>query len=180
MAGRRWDPHAAAAVDIQAATPLISATLLAASLGITLNSAIGLLDSLVTADLAVEVAHRAKRRLFGLAGIPPLRDGVAALRRPDPGRERGRPPITPLREKRVRLPPLTPIERREFEYGDLEHWTAHLTQAARPTRRSLDAPAGGQALESGGGLASAGQRIPAIGVHDDGGHQARAPAPPQG
>ena len=41
------------------------------------------------------------------------------------------------------LPPLTPVERREFEYGDLEHWVAHLGQVLRQTRRSLDALARG-------------------------------------
>ena len=148
VAGRRRDSHAAAAVDILAATPLVSATSLAASLGIAVKNAIGLLDGLVTAGLAVEVTHRAKRRLFGLAGMAPLRDGVAAPRRPEPGRGPGRPPIIPVGEERVGppppLPPLTPLERREFEYGDLEHWMAHLAQVLRQTRRSLDALARGQ------------------------------------
>jgi hypothetical protein len=148
VAGRRRDSHAAAAVDFLAATPLVSATSLAAGLGIAVKNAIALLDGLVAAGLAVEVTHRAKRRLFGLAGMAPLRDGVAAPRRPEPGRGRGRPPIVPVEEERVGppppLPPLTPIERREFEYGDLEHWVAHLGQVLRQTRRSLDSLARGQ------------------------------------
>ena len=181
VAGRRRDSHAAAAVDILAATPLVSATSLAAGLGIAVKNAIGLLDGLVTAGLAVEVTHRAKRRLFGLVGMAPLRDGVAAPRRPEPGRGRGRPPVIPVEEETAGppppLPPLTPLERREFEYGDLEHWMTHLAQVLRQTRRSLDALVGGQGLESGGGPASADQRTPAIDSHDDGDHQAGEPAP---
>ena len=73
------------AVDLLAATPLVSATSLAAGLGIAVKNAIALLDGLVAAGIAVEVTHRAKRRLFGLAGMAPLRDGVAAPRRPEPG-----------------------------------------------------------------------------------------------
>ena len=95
VAGRRRDSHATAAVDVLAATALISATSLAAGLGIAVKNAIGLLDSLVAAGLAVEVTHRAKRRLSGLTGMAPLRDGVAAPRRPKLGRGRGRPPINP-------------------------------------------------------------------------------------
>jgi hypothetical protein len=148
VAGRRRDSHAAAAVDLLAATPLVSATSLAAGLGIAVKNAIALLDSLVAAGVAVEVTHRAKRRLFGLAGMAPLRDGVAAPRRPEPGRGRGRPPIIPEEEESVGppppLPPLTPLERREIEYGDLEHWVAHLGQVLRQTRRSLDAVARGE------------------------------------
>ena len=35
------------------------------------------------------------------------------------------------------LPPLTPIERRAFDYSDLEHWMAHLDQTVRQARRTL-------------------------------------------
>jgi len=34
---------------------------------------------------------------------------------------------------------LTPIERRAFDYSDLEHWMAHTDQVIRDTRRSLEA-----------------------------------------
>ena len=49
MAGRRRDSHAAAAVDVLAAVPLISATSLAAGLGMAVKNAIRLLDGLVDA-----------------------------------------------------------------------------------------------------------------------------------
>ena len=92
MAGRRRDSHAAAAVDVLAAVPLISATSLAAGLGIAVKNAIRLLDGLVDAGVAVEVTHRSKRRLFGLKGMAPLAEAVRPPYRPDPDRGRGRPP----------------------------------------------------------------------------------------
>jgi hypothetical protein len=149
VAGRRRDSHAAAAVDVLAATALISATSLAAALGITVKNAIGLLDSLHAAGAVVEVTHRAKRRLFGLPGMAPLREAVRPPYRPEPGRGRGRPPI--MREemeapelRAAPLPPLSPIERRSFDCTDLERSLAELEQAMRRTRRALDALAGRQ------------------------------------
>ena len=63
-----------------AATPVVSATTLAARLGIAVKNAIRLLDELVAADIAVEVTHRSRRRLFGLKGLAPLREGGSACR----------------------------------------------------------------------------------------------------
>ena len=105
VAGRRRHSRAAAAIDIMAATPLVSATSLAAGLGMAVKNAAALLDGFCQAGLAVEVTHRSKRRLFGLAGLAPLRDGVAAPRRPEPGRGRGRPPAMPADAD---LPPPAP------------------------------------------------------------------------
>jgi len=42
--------------------------------------------------IAIEVTHRSKRRLFGLAILAPLRDEVAPSRPSMPGRGPGRPP----------------------------------------------------------------------------------------
>jgi hypothetical protein len=143
-ARRRRDSHAAAAVDVLAATPLISATSLAPALGISVKNAIGLLDSLVAAGAAVEVTHRAKRRLFGLKAMAPLGEAVRPPYRPEPGRGRGRPmvigedPEMPAKA----LPPLSPVERRSFDCTDLERSLAELEQAMRRTRRSLDALTG--------------------------------------
>ena len=115
VAARRRDSHAAAAVDVLAATPLISATSLAAGLGVTVKSAIRLLDGLVAAGVAVEVTHRSKRRLFGLKGMAPLGAAVRPPYRPEPGRGRGRPPTLPVEEDVAAPPlplpsaPLTPI-----------------------------------------------------------------------
>jgi mRNA-degrading endonuclease toxin of MazEF toxin-antitoxin module len=145
-AGRRRDSHAAAAVDVLAAMPLISATSLAAAVGIAVKNAIGLLDSLVAAGAAVEVTRRAKRRLFGLRGMAPLAEAVRPPYRPEPGRGRGRPMA--IREEPEPsagpLPPLSPIERRNFDCTDLERSLAELDQVMRRTRRALDALAGRQ------------------------------------
>jgi hypothetical protein len=91
VSGRRRDSHAAACVDVLAATPLISATSLAAGLGVSVKGAIQLLDGLVAAGVAVEVTRRSKRRLFGLKGMAPLVETVRPPYRPEPGRGRGRP-----------------------------------------------------------------------------------------
>src|SRR3954451_8104901 len=90
-AGRRRTSRAPAAVDLLAAVPLISATTLAAALAMSVNAACAILDELVRREVAVEVTHRHSRRLFGLAGLAPLRQAAAPPRRPLPGRGRGRP-----------------------------------------------------------------------------------------
>jgi hypothetical protein len=91
ITGRRKTSHAAAAVDVLAAAPVISATSLSRILGIAVKNAIRLLDELCDAEIAIEVTHRSKRRLFGLAGLAPLRAAARPPYRPEPGRGRGRP-----------------------------------------------------------------------------------------
>jgi hypothetical protein len=108
------------------------------------KNAIALLDEFHAAGIVVEVTHRSKRRLFGLAGLAPLRDEVRPPRRPEPGRGRGRPPNI-LYVEEVEPPPsppekpLTPIDRKAIDYSDLTHWMAHADQVIRNTRRTLDA-----------------------------------------
>ena len=99
-AGRRSTSRAAACIDILAAAPLASATTLAAGLGMAVKNAIALLIWFAEAGIAVEVTRRSKRRLFGLAGLAPLRDEVAPPRRPEPGRGRGRPPLIKPKKRR--------------------------------------------------------------------------------
>jgi len=142
VAGRRSTSRAAAAVDVLAAAPLVSATTLAAGLGMAVKNAIALLDAFAQTEIVVEVTHRSKRRLFGLAGLAPLRDAIAPPLRPEPGRGRGRPPLG-VEEKTPPPPPLTtpivgPTKRKEFDYSDLDHWMAHADQVIRGTRRTLD------------------------------------------
>jgi hypothetical protein len=140
VAGRRRNSRAAVAVDILAAAPLVSATSLATGLDMAVNNAAALLDAFCAAGIAVEVTHRSKRRLFGLAALAPLRKHVAPPYHPEPGRGRGRPPAIPeadLVTEPPPLPPLTQIERRAFDYSVIEHWMAHLDQTIRQTRRVL-------------------------------------------
>jgi hypothetical protein len=156
VAGRRRTSRAAAAVDILAATPLVSATSLAAGLGMAVKNAAALLDAFCAAGIAVEVTHRAKRRLFGLTGLAPLRDAVRPPYRSDPTRGRGRPrlaqPDDPADSVVLPLPaaPLTLIDRRQFDYSDLDHWMAQTEQAIRHARRTLSALAQPARMEDAG------------------------------
>jgi hypothetical protein len=170
VGGRRRHSRAAVAVDILAATPLVSASSLATGLGMAVNNAAALLDGFCAEGIAVEVTHRSKRRLFGLAALAPLRDQVAPPRRPEPGRGRGRPPSIPPEEPVTEPPPpsmpLAPIERRAFDYSDLELWMAQLDETMRRTRRVLQAlafPSGGPAPSA----QEAGETVPAGDVPDD-------------
>jgi hypothetical protein len=125
VAGRRRHSRAAMAVDILAAAPLVCASSLAAGLGMAVNNAAVLLEGLCAAGFAVELTHRAKRRLFGLAALTPVRE-VAPPRRPA-----AIPLADPVTE-RAALPEraLTPVERRHFDYSALEH------RMVRGSRRS--------------------------------------------
>jgi len=143
VASRRRHSRAAVAIDILAAAPLVSATSLAAGLGMAVKNATALLDGFCAAGIAVEVTHRSKRRLFGLAGLAPLRESVAPPRRPEPGRGRGRPTL--LREAEAETPslplperPLTPVDRQALDFSDLAQWMAHADQAIRHARRVLN------------------------------------------
>jgi len=148
VASRRRHSRAAAAVDILAAAPLVSATSLAAGLGMAVKNAATLLDAFCASGLVVEVTHRSKRRLFGLAGLAPLRDVVRPPHRPEHGRGLGRRPFLREEDEGRVLPlpklPLTPLERRSFDYSDLERWMVHADQAIRQARSVLTETARGR------------------------------------
>ena len=158
---RRRDSHAAAAVDIMAAAPVVSATSLARSLGIAVKNAAALLDAFAARGLAIEVTHRSKRRLFGLGrlaalreeALPPRRLRRASIRRgpvahrpadalPDIERDDGdgAPP-------QHRLLVLSPVERQEFEFSDLDDWMREADRVIRKSQEILDrlSPAAGRA-----------------------------------
>jgi hypothetical protein len=143
ITGRRKSSHAAAAVDVLAAAPVISATSLARILGIAVKNALRLLDELCAAEIAIEVTHRSKRRLFGLAGLAPLRDVVRPPYRPEPNRGPGRPRHDTGEEPLdgdgapAPAPPLSPLERAAFDYSTLEDAMAHLDDVVRRTRQAL-------------------------------------------
>ncbi len=141
---RRKNSRAAAAIDILAATPIISAKSLADRLGMNVANAHALLGELLEAGLVVELSHRSKRRLFGLAGMGRMRDYVAPPRRPQPGRRRGRPrlePEMPHSAPPAELPPAPSggvLPRLAFDFSDLEAAMAAADAAIRETRISLD------------------------------------------
>jgi hypothetical protein len=149
---RRRDSRAGAAVDIMAAAPVVSATSLAGSLGIAVKNAARLLEAFVERGVAIEVTHRAKRRLYGLKHLAPLREEAAPPRRPLPGRGRGRPPrgatgpviaaecadghhAARLLADRLAL---SPLERQEFDFTDLDNWMHQAEQAIRRAQAVLD------------------------------------------
>jgi hypothetical protein len=140
VAPRRRNSHATAVVDLLAAVPLVSATTLAKGLGLAVKTAIGLLESLVKAGVAVEVTHRSKRRLFGLKGLAPIAAVVRPPERAEPGRGRGRPPafVGDPELPAALLPPLTRIDRQRFDYSELEAAMAYAEQVTRDSRRALD------------------------------------------
>jgi hypothetical protein len=143
VSGRRRNSRAAMAIDVLAAAPLLSATTLAKAIGMSIRSATDLLDEFVGDGLVVEVSHRAKRRLFALRGLTPLRDEIAPPRRPLPGRPPGRPRLHRPEEVVVEpvaspAPAISPVERKAIDYSDLETWMAHADDIIRQTRRSLD------------------------------------------
>ena len=123
--------------------PRYCATTLARILGVAVKNAIRILGALVADEIAAEVTQRAKRRLFGLQGLTPLRAVVRPPYRPDPTRGRGRPrhddetnvpDVAP-----PPLPPLAPIERGPVDYTALESAMAHLDAVVRQTRHALRA-----------------------------------------
>ena len=140
--GQRRTSRAAAAIDALAAAPLLSATSLAGILGMSVKGATGLLDTFVADGIVVEVTHRARRRLFGLAGLAPLRDGTAAPRRPQLGRGPGRPRREAAEpadaSPPVVLPPVSRFERPAIDYAALEAAVADCERAIRATRQALD------------------------------------------
>jgi hypothetical protein len=144
VAGRRSHSRAGMAIDMLAAAPLISSKSLAIGLGMAVKNALELLTGLCGEGVVVEVTHRSKRRLFGLAGLAPLRDDVLPPYRPEPGRGRGRPPSIAVETEPPPASPssperaMTPIERRSIDYSELEGAMAHLELAIRDTRRRLD------------------------------------------
>jgi hypothetical protein len=157
VAGRRRDSHAAAAIDILAAAPLVSATTLGQALGIATNNATRLLDGFVGLGIVSEVSQRAKRRLYGLKHLAPLRDAAAAPRRPLPGRRPGRPRAAsgvadasgagadigvPL----VPSPPLLPLERQQFDFSDIDRLLDLTDQAIRRAQSVLEEYAKASAL----------------------------------
>jgi hypothetical protein len=85
VADRRRNSRAAAAIDILAAAPLVSARSLAEGLGMAVQNASALLDGFVAEGLIIEVSRRSKRRLYGLLALARLRDVVAEPRRPEQG-----------------------------------------------------------------------------------------------
>ena len=142
IAGRRSTSRAPLAVDVLAAAPLLSATTLARAVGVSIRAATTMLDDLVGEEIAVEVTHRSARRLFGLAGMVPVRDATTGPRRPEPGRGRGRPRLLPEAEVEEGVPapspPIARFQRPAINYAALDAAMGECDRVVRETRQALD------------------------------------------
>ena len=142
VTGRRSTSRAPLAIDVLAAAPLLSATTLARAVGVSIRAATTMLDEFVGEEIAVEVTHRSARRLFGLAGMVPVRDATTGPRRPEPGRGRGRPRLTPevrvVEEVAAPPRPIARFQRRPIDYAALEAAMAECDRMVRDTRQALN------------------------------------------
>jgi hypothetical protein len=143
VAGRRSNSRAPLAIDVMAATPLISATTLAGAISMSIKNAGMLLERFCVENVAIEVTHRSARRLFGLSGLAPLRDAVRPPKRPEPGRGRGRPAFlieaTDPEPPSAPFPPMARFERPAIDYSALEAAMAFADQTIRHSRHRLTA-----------------------------------------
>lgn len=142
--GRRMTSRAPALIDLLAAAPLLSSRAAAEALDIAPKNVIRLLDELTEQGVIIEVSRRAKRRLYALPGMAPLRDNVVEPKRPEVGRGRGRPPTArfDLEENQaVEAPstPSTPLPRINIDYSGLDAAMAEMESATKRTRAALDA-----------------------------------------
>ena len=91
-AGARSNSRLPAAVDLLAASPLLSISALAEALGCSVEGASRMLDALVQLEVAAEVTGRTgrgARRLYGLKRLLPIRAETTAVRRRTQGRAAG-------------------------------------------------------------------------------------------
>jgi hypothetical protein len=96
------------AIDVLAASPLLSVSALARALGCTVEGASGMLDELARLEIVAEVTGITgcgARRLYGLRRLVPMRAETTATRRCSRGGPRGRP-------RKVLVPPFAelPVE----------------------------------------------------------------------
>ena len=140
--GRRRDSKAGLAVDLLAAGPVMSATSLARGLGVSVKSALALLDGFLKDGVAIEVTHRSKRRLFALPSLAPLREVAKKPYRPDPTRGPGRRrEISDAVELEAPSPALvadaTPLPKIAVDYKALETALANADDVMRRTKAAL-------------------------------------------
>jgi hypothetical protein len=160
-AGGRSNSRLPAAVDLLAASPLLSISALAEALGCSVEGASRMLDALVGLEIAAEVTGRTgrgARRLYGLKRLLPIRAETTAVRRRARGGRRGRPkrvPTAPFAELAPRpdegavAPDTEPVEPARlapvsFDFDALDRLIAAADERTRGVRRLLDRVARGE------------------------------------
>ena len=160
-AGARSNSRLPAAVDLLAASPLLSISALAEALNCSVEGASRMLEALVQLEVAAEVTGRTgrgARRLYGLKRLLPIRAETTAVQRRGRGGQRGRP-------KRVLIPPfaelvdepkaaeVTPdaelaeparLTAVSFDFDALDRLVAAADERTRGVRRLLDRIARGE------------------------------------
>jgi len=136
---RRRNSRAGAALEAIAGAPLISVTTLAKRLAMAPKNVLVLLGQFAEAGIVVEVTHRRAHRLYGLAGMTPLRGEVAL-----PRRARGGASGVNVAEdddlgtrSEIDAQSFTPIERWQPDFGDLEAAMQQAEAAIRKAQRRL-------------------------------------------
>src|SRR4051794_29469988 len=160
-AGARSNSRLPAAVDLLAASPLLSISALAEALGCSVEGASRMLDALVGLEVAAEVTGRTgrgARRLYGLRRLLPIRAETTATRRRARGGQRGRPkrvlpaPFAELADEpkaAAGAPDAEPVEPARlaavsFDFDALDRLIAAADERTRGVRRLLDRIARGE------------------------------------
>src|SRR3954452_25612042 len=160
-AGARSNSRLPAAVDLLAASPLLSISALAEALGCSVEGASRMLDALVGLEVAAEVTGRTgrgARRLYGLKRLLPIRAETTAVQRRTKGGQRGRPkrvltaPFAELADDPGAAAgtrdaePVEPARRApvSFDFDALDRLIAAADERTRGVRRLLDRVARGE------------------------------------
>jgi hypothetical protein len=162
-AGARSNSRLPTAVDLLAASPLLSISALAEALGCSVEGASRMLDALVQLEVAAEVTGRTgrgARRLYGLKRLLPIRAETTAGRRRLRGGQRGRPkrvltaPFAELADDPGAAgvtPDAEPVEPARlaavsFDFDALDRLIAAADERTRGVRRLLGRVARGEKL----------------------------------
>src|SRR4051812_49764033 len=154
-AGARSNSRLPAAVDLLAASPLLSISALAETLGCSVEGASRMLDALVGLEVAAEVTGRTgrgARRLYGLKRLLPILAETTAVRRRLRGGQRGRPkrvltaPFAELADDSgaagmtPEAEPVEPVRLAavSFDFDALDRLIAAADERTRGVRRLLD------------------------------------------
>ena len=135
VSDRRRNSRAAMAVDMLAAAPIASASTLAVGLDMAVQNVSALLQDFCRANIA-DRSHASVEAQALQPRQPRTCQGPGCTAAAPRTRSRPRPPADLQHEEDlppepVPPPPVSMIERRAFDYSDLEHWMDHLDRDHR-------------------------------------------------